>query len=139
MKQGESEVLTEEKVTVVSTGSATALRARVLSGSVIMLVSSGVVGATNLIYNIAIARVLGAEQFGQATAVYTLLMLLSSVTLAFQLVCSKFIAKNSDMGAKAYVYQGLHRRSWQIGIAVGIGLVLASAGVSSYLNLPTRN
>jgi O-antigen/teichoic acid export membrane protein len=120
-------------------GSATALRARVLSGSMIMLVSSAVVGATNLIYNIAIARLLGASEFGQATAIYTLLMLLSCVTLAFQLVCSKFVAKNADMAGKAAVYRGLHRRSWQIGIVVGLSLVYASLAISNYLNLPTRN
>ncbi|HEX6502599.1 MAG TPA: hypothetical protein VF011_05080 [Terriglobales bacterium] len=126
-------------MTVAATGSVRALRARVLGGSMIMLVSSGLVGATNLIYNIAIARVLGPSEFGQATAVYTLLMLLSSVTLAFQLVCSKFVAKNPDPAAKAAVYAGLHQRSWQIGIVVGAVLVYASSLISNYLNLPTRN
>src|SRR3954470_12843665 len=106
--EDEPQVLTQEPMTVSAPGSATALRARVLSGSMIMLVSSAVIGATNLVYNIAIARLLGASEFGQATAIYTLLMLLSSVTLAFQLVCSKFVAKNLDMAAKAAVYKGLH-------------------------------
>lgn len=139
MQQGETEILSRDAMTVAATGSVRALRARVLGGSMIMLVSSGVVGATNLIYNIAIARVLGPSEFGQATAVYTLLMLLSSVTLAFQLVCSKFVAKNPDPAAKAAVYAGLHRRSWQIGIVVGAVLVYASSVISNYLNLPTRN
>jgi len=58
------------------------LRARVLSGSMIMLVSSGMVGAMNLVYNLAIARGLGAAGFGHASAVYTVLMLLSSVTFS---------------------------------------------------------
>src|SRR5215471_10015974 len=102
-QQDESEVLTEERVTLPTSGSATTLRARVLSGSMIMLVSSALVGGTNLIYNIAIARDLGAAESGQATAIYTLLMLLSSITLAFQLVCSKFVAKNSDLAGKASV------------------------------------
>ncbi|HVO64145.1 MAG TPA: oligosaccharide flippase family protein [Terriglobales bacterium] len=137
--QGEQQLLSPEAMTAPVAGSATALRARVLSGSMIMLVSSAVVGATNLIYNIAIARVLGASEFGQATAIYTVLMLLSSVTLAFQLVCSKFVAKNTEMAAKAAVYKGLHGRSWQIGIAVGVILVYASSIISNYLNLPTRN
>jgi O-antigen/teichoic acid export membrane protein len=120
-------------------GSATALRARLLSGSMIMLVSSGLVGATNFIYNIAIARILGASQFGHATAIYTLLMLLSSVTLAFQIVCSKFVAKNESVGAKIAVYRRLHRLSWQISIVIGILIVYASPALSSYLNLPDRN
>ena len=125
--------------TVAAGGSATALRARLLSGSMIMLVSSGLVGATNFIYNIAIARILGAEQFGHATAIYTLLMLLSSVTLAFQIVCSKFVAKNVDLAAKVAVYKKLHRLSWETSIGIGILIVAASSAVSSYLNLPDRN
>jgi O-antigen/teichoic acid export membrane protein len=114
------------------------LRARLLSGSAVMLLSSGMVGALNLVYNIAIARALGAAQFGHATAVYTLLMLLSSVTLAFQLVCSKFVAKNTEVPAKVAVYKNLHQLSWQIGLAIGLGIVLASRSITDYLNLPER-
>jgi O-antigen/teichoic acid export membrane protein len=124
---------------VAASGSATAMRARLLSGSMIMLFSSGLVGATNFIYNIAIARLLGAAQFGHATAIYTLLMLLSSVTLAFQIVCSKFVAKNIDIAAKVSVYQKLHRLSWQVSVVIGIVIVAASSAVASYLNLPDRN
>ena len=123
---------------VAASGSPTALRARLLSGSMIMLFSSALVGATNFIYNIAIARLLGAAQFGHATAIYTLLMLLSSVTLAFQIVCSKFVAKNTDVAAKVSVYQKLHRLSWQVSVVIGVVIVAASSVVTSYLNLPER-
>lgn len=126
-------------ITTDAGGSFIALRARLLSGSMIMLVSSGLVGATNLIYNIAVARLLGAAEFGHATAIYTLLMLLSSITLAFQLVCSKFVAKNPDIAAKVAVYTGLHRRAWQVGIVVGLLIIYASPLITSYLNLPSRN
>ena len=126
-------------VASIAAGSATALRARLLSGSMMMLFSSGLVGTTNLIYNIAVARLLGAAAFGHATAIYTLLMLLSSVTLAFQLVCSKFVAKNPDMGAKVAVYTGLHRRAWQVGIVVGLLIIYASPLIARYLNLPAQS
>jgi O-antigen/teichoic acid export membrane protein len=140
--QGEkarAEILNQDAaMAVAASGSPTALRARLLSGSMIMLFSSGLVGATNFIYNIAIARLLGAAQFGHATAIYTLLMLLSSVTLAFQIVCSKFVAKNTDIAAKVSVYQKLHRRSWQVSVVVGIAIIGASTAVAAYLNLPKR-
>ena len=119
-------------------GSSKVLRARLLSGSMIMLFSSAAVGGINLLYNLIIARWLGAEEFGHAAAVYTLLMLLSSVTLAFQLVCSKFIAQSESVEAKAGVYISLHRRAWQVGIVMGYLLIWASGAVSHYLNLPTR-
>lgn len=113
------------------------LRARVLGGSMIMLVSSGFVGAMNLAYNLAIAHVLGADRFGHASAVYTVLMLLSSVTLSFQLLCSKFVAKNDSITEKIGIYRYLHRRAWVYGIGLAVLLVLCSRIVSGYLNLPT--
>jgi O-antigen/teichoic acid export membrane protein len=113
------------------------LRSVMLRGSVVLLISTGLVSATNLLYNISIARGLGAAGFGHATAIYTLLMLLSAVTLAFQLVCSKFVAKNSEFPAKRAIYQDLLRRSWQIGVALGALLVLSSSAIATYLNLPT--
>src|SRR5229473_1968064 len=128
----------EGSLAVAPLGSSGALRARLLGGSMVMLISSAMVGGINLLYNILIARWLGAVQFGHAAAVYTLLMLLSSVTLAFQLVCSKFVAQSESLEAKAGVYVSLHRRSWKVGAVLGVLLVLASSAVSSYLNLPTR-
>ncbi len=128
----------EGSLAVAALGSSGALRARLLGGSMVMLISSAMVGGINLLYNILIARWLGAVQFGHAAAVYTLLMLLSSVTLAFQLVCSKFVAQSESLEAKAGVYVSLHRRSWKVGAVLGVLLVLASSAVSSYLNLPTR-
>ena len=112
------------------------LRSRMLRGSAILLGSTGLVSATNLIYNIAIARGLGPAGFGHATAIYTLLMLLSAVTLAFQLVCSKLVAKTPDLAGKVAIYRGLLRRSWLTALAVGALIVICSSMITRYLNLP---
>src|SRR6201993_2433476 len=105
----------------------TALRTRMLQGSAILLGSTGLVSATNLVYNIAIARGLGPAGFGHATAIYTLLMLLSAVTLAFQLVCSKLVAKTADLAGKVAIYRDLLRRSWKTGLAVGAAIAISSS------------
>ncbi len=118
--------------------SSSALRARVLSGSMMMLISSGLVGAMNLAYNLAIAHHLGAASFGHATAVYTLLMLLSAVTLSFQLLCSKLVPQNDRFEEKAEIYRLLHRRSWLFGFGISSLLLLSSGVLSSYLQLPTK-
>jgi O-antigen/teichoic acid export membrane protein len=110
-----------------------------LRGSLILLLGTGLVSATNLLYNIAIARGLGAAGFGHATAIYTLLMLLSAVTLAFQLVCSKFVARNLELPAKFAIYRDLLRRSWQVGLALGVLLVVCSSAISKYLSLPSSH
>jgi O-antigen/teichoic acid export membrane protein len=108
-----------------------------LRGSATLLFSTGLVSATNLLYNIAIARGLGAAGFGHATAIYTLLMLLSAVTLAYQLVCSKLVAKSQDLEGKVAIYKDLLRRSWQTGLLLGTLIAVGSAGIASYLHLPS--
>jgi O-antigen/teichoic acid export membrane protein len=115
------------------------LRRRLLSGSAIMLVSSVFVGGMNLIYNFAVAHQLGAGQFGNASVIYTLLMLLSSVTLSFQLVCSKYVARSTSVGERVAIYRLLHRWAWAAGIALGAVLALVSSSVTRYLNLPTTD
>jgi O-antigen/teichoic acid export membrane protein len=113
------------------------LRRGVLSGSAIMLVSSVFVGVMNLVYNFAVAHKLGAGQFGHASAIYTVLMLLSSVTLSFQLLCSKFVARSDSESERIAIYNLLHRRSWLGGLGVGVVLLSGSSVISHYLNLPS--
>ena len=113
------------------------LRERMLSGSAVMLLSSVFVGCMNLVYNFAVAHKLGADQYGHASVVYTLLMLLSSITLSFQLLCSKFVARSDSSVEKIAIYHLLHRWSWICGVLVGALLALASGAISGYLNLPS--
>lgn len=115
------------------------LRMRVLSGSAIMLVSSVFVGGMNLIYNFIVAHKLGADRFGHASVVYTLLMLLSSITLSFQILCSKFVARSQGRADSLSIYKLLHRWSWVCGIVLGASLAVASGAISGYLNLPARS
>ncbi len=115
------------------------LPARIVSGSVVLLSGSGLTMAINLAYNIAVARFLGPRGFGHATVVYTLLTLLSAVTLAFQIVAAKVVAQQRSAEGKAAVYRFLHRGAWACGIAVALALVLFRNGISDYLNLPGSN
>lgn len=113
------------------------LRFRVLSGSAILLLSSVFVGVMNLIYNFAVAHELGADKFGHASVVYTVLMLLSSVTLSFQLLCSKFVARSESQAERIAIYNLLHRRSWLGGLGIGLLLASGSSVIAQYLNLPS--
>src|SRR5207245_5457800 len=113
------------------------LRVRVLSGSAIMLLSSVFVGSLILIYNFTVAHKLGADKFGHASVVYTVLMLLSSITLSFQLMCSKFVARAESGMEKVAIYRLPHRRAWLGGITIGLLLVIGRSVITHYLNLPT--
>lgn len=115
------------------------LPGRVVRGSAILLFSTGLVAATNLLYNILIARMLGASAFGHASALYTLLMLITAITLSFQIVTSKFIARNSETVIQMQVYASLLRRAWQIGLGVALLVGAGSPYLKSYFRLPAQH
>lgn len=121
----------------VATLRAEPAHSRILGGSLVMLIGSGLVSVLNFGYNIAVARMLGPSAFGHAAAAVTLLMLVSSITLSFQLVSAKLIAKTEFNSERSAIYSTLLRRSWLVGISLGSALLLASVPVAHYLNLPS--
>lgn len=112
-------------------------RDRVLSGSAILLSGLGFATLINFAYNIAVARFLGPTAFGHTTAVYTLLILISAVTLSFQILTAKIVAQHDTRESQAAAYRGFHWRGWVAGILVGLLLLLFRNAVTSYLNLPS--
>jgi len=112
------------------------LRHKLLGGSLTLLAGSGLVGVTNLVYNVITARLLGPTGFAHATAVYTLLMLASAITLSFQVVCAKYVASHETADEKAAIFAALHLRAWVAGISLGLVLLVFNRVVVAYLNLP---
>lgn len=115
---------------------AKALRQKLLGGSLALLAGSGLVGVTNLVYNVATARLLGPTGFAHVTAVYTLLMLASAITLSFQVVCAKYVASHDSAQEKNEIFASLHLRGWLAGIGLGLLLFLFRRIIQGYLNLP---
>jgi len=114
-------------------------QARILSGSMIMLLGSALVSGVNFAYNMVTARLLGPTNFGHVSVTMTLLMLTSAITLAFQLVCAKFVARNESMHGKWIVVRNLHKLAWVVSSVVALGLVSYSGALTRYLNLPARS
>ena len=117
---------------------AKALRQKLLGGSLTLLAGSGLVGVANLIYNVVTARMLGPTGFAHVTAVYTLLMLASAITLSFQAVCAKYVASHEAQEEKAAIFSSLHLRSWMASVGLGLLLFLFNGVLSKYLNLPDQ-
>ena len=117
-------------------GDSKSLRAKVLSGSFMLLAGSGSVTVINFLYNIAVARSLGPSGFGHVSAVCTLLILISAVTLSFQIVSAKIVAQQESLPAKRTAYRGLHWRAWVGGILAGVFLLVFRNLIAGYLNLP---
>ena len=119
-----------------STPKAETLHSRIVSGSVVLLSGSGLTTAINLAYNIAIARFLGPKGFGHATVVYTILTLVSAITLSFQIISTKAVAQQSSPEERAAVYRGFHRSAWVCGTLIALILLLFQKTIADYLNLP---
>ncbi|MGA9527399.1 MAG: hypothetical protein WBS24_04730 [Terriglobales bacterium] len=112
------------------------LRSRVLSGSAVLLSGMGLATVINFAYNLAVARFLGPVAFGHTSAVYTVLIFVSAVTLSFQILTAKIVAQQLSPGAQALAYRGFHRWGWVAGIVVSLLLVLFRDAITDYLNLP---
>jgi O-antigen/teichoic acid export membrane protein len=111
--------------------------ALVLTGSLVMLFSSTTVSGINFASNVVMARLLGPAMFGQVAVAATLLMMASCITLSFQMVCAKFVARNETAGGKSAVYHGLLKNSWIVSLCIGLILVAAQKPVARYLNVPS--
>jgi O-antigen/teichoic acid export membrane protein len=112
------------------------LKARIISGSLILLSGSSLATALNLLYNIAVAHFLGPRGFGNATAVYTILTITSAVTLSFQIISAKTVAQQAPEKSRDAVFRDLHRDAWGCGVLLAVILFLFSHQISNYLNLP---
>jgi O-antigen/teichoic acid export membrane protein len=131
------ELQPQKTVVKVLTVKTKTLQARIVSGSVILLSGSGLTTAINLAYNVAVARFLGPKGFGHTTVVYTILTLISAVTLSFQIISSKMVAQQTSAAGKAAVYREFHRCAWACGILLALVLLVFQKGIAEYLNLPS--
>jgi len=130
------EAVSPEPATPSAPVASKTLKSQLLGGTLTLLAGSGLVGVTNLVYNVVTARLLGPSGFSHATAVYTILMLMSGITLSFQVVCAKYVAKTSVPAERAAAFATLHQRSWIAGIVIGLLVFLFERPLAAYLNLP---
>jgi O-antigen/teichoic acid export membrane protein len=117
------------------TQKAKTLQERIVSGSIVLLSASGLTTAINLAYNIVVARYIGPRGFGQATVVYTILTLISAVTLSFQIVSAKAVAQQRSMEEGPGAYRSFHRSAWAVGILIALVLLMFQRPIADYLNL----
>lgn len=113
------------------------LQSQIISGSVVLLSGSALASGINLAYNVAVAHFLGPKGYGHATVVYTLLTLISGISLSFQIISAKVVAQQETLAAKGAAYRGLHRAAWASGAVVSCMLLLYKQNVSHYLYLPS--
>ena len=115
------------------------LHARIVSGSFVLLVGSGIATATNFAYNVAVAQFLGPTDYGHATVLYTVLTLVSAATLSFQIVSAKIIARQGSDEGKRAVYRGFHRGAWICGFLLAGVFFVYQKPIADYLHLPSSS
>src|ERR1700734_2137836 len=115
------------------------LQSRIVSGTIVLLSGSTLATVLSLAYNVVIGWFLGPKNFGHATVVYSLLVLLSAVSFAFQIVAAKVVAQQPSAEAKAEIYRCFHRSAIGCGISVALVLFLFRQGITDYLNLPNSS
>src|SRR4030088_1659956 len=104
-----------EEVRGVTSPPVKTVRSQLLGGSLTLLAGSGLVGDTNLVYNVVTARLLGPAGFAHATSVYTILMLMSAITLSFQVVWAKYVDNVAFTEDKAAVFVRFCQSAWVAG------------------------
>lgn len=120
-----------------SADSSKKLRARIISGSAILLSGSTLSTAINFGYNVAVARFLGPGNYGHAAVVYTMLTIASAVTLSFQIVTAKVVAQQASDEARSAAYRFLHRAAWSCGLCLACMLIVFRQPIADYLRLPS--
>lgn len=111
------------------------LQARILTGSFVLLSGSGLATGINFAYNVAVARFLGPKDFGNATAVYTLLTLISAVVFSFQITSAKVVAQQNTPEGKTAAYRPMHGGAWACGLLAALFLLVFARGIAHWLNL----
>ena len=103
----------------------------------VLLSGSGLATILSLAYNVVIGWYLGPKSFGHATVVYSLLVLLSAISFAFQIVTAKVVAQQTSAETKADVYRYFHRSA--IGCGISVALVLFLSTRNHGLSQPARS
>lgn len=111
------------------------LKSRLVAGCAVLLSGSTFATVCSFAYNVVIAHFLGPNNYGEAVAVYTVLTLVSTLTLSFQLLAAKVTAQEPSVGGKMAAYRQLHRQASICGAVVAFALILFERQISDYLHL----
>ena len=96
---------------------------KLLTGGALLFVSMTFVNAGNYLFNLVLGRWLGPAAFADLSLVVTLMLMITFITVTFQLTAARFSAIHT---ADHNPQQISNTRKWQLQIAWGFGLFLMS-------------
>lgn len=109
-----------------------------LSGSTVFMLSALVVNAGNYLYNVFLGRTVSPEIFAETGLLVTLLLILSFLGMAFQLVTAKYIVEIATADREDF-QRSLSWMSIASGVVLGGLMWFFSPALTSFLNLSTAS
>ena len=108
-----------------------------LNDATFLFASTIIVNAGNYGINLVLGRVLGPEEFAEASILATAVLMLSFVAVGFQLTSAKYSATYHAEGDNTKLLSlsnWLSNRAYQIGIVVSIFLLIISIPLKTFLH-----
>ena len=84
--------------------------------------------ASNYVVNVVLARWMAPEEFGDASLIVTLMLMVTVVAVALQLATARWVATSSPIDIESH-RRRLLRQAWLSGTAVALVLVASSAAL----------
>jgi O-antigen/teichoic acid export membrane protein len=108
---------------------------KLLTGGALLFVSMTIVNAGNYLFNLILGRLLGPAAFADLSLIVTLLLVLTLVTSALQLVAAKFAAvhtANNDPASLSGLRRWLSRWAWGVGGALLLFFALGAPWLQAF-------
>lgn len=104
------------------------------SSSFVMIAGTNSINAINYVYHLVMGRMLGPAAYGELSAFFSLIGLLSIVPMSFGTVVIKFIASSKNNNEVASFVSWFLKPVIYISIALCVGVLVFSQGLARYLN-----
>ena len=112
-------------------------RSQFLKPTTVFMISTMLVNGGNYLYNLAIGRVLGPEDFAEAGILMSLILVVSFIGMTFQMVATKY-SLELDGDHQLALQKLLKRVSTISGISLALLLMVTATKAATFLNLKSE-
>ncbi len=102
------------------------------SSGFVMILGSNLVNGVNYIYHLFVGRMLGPIGYGELSALFSLIGLISIVPMSFGMVVTKFIASSKTDQEKSGLIDWFTKQVFRIAFGVCIVVVVCSFGIANF-------
>ena len=111
------------------------LRSLNMSSAAMLFASTLIVNTGNYLINLLLGRFLGPAAFSEASAIATLVLVMSFIAVGIQLATAKFVAEDSQENNVAKIYSWFSTKTFSVSLKLSFLLIILSPWIKSYLQL----